>query len=443
MPVPPTVSLIVLNWNGRHHLEACLTSLLALNHPADKLQVILLDNGSTDGSVEFVRTRFPQVRLIELPENVGFAAGNNLAAEHATGEWLGLVNNDMRMEPDWLSNLLRGLEDCPGAACLASKVISWDGGRIDFVGGGLNVFGHGFHIDFGEASSDSDVARRVLFANGGAMLVRRDVFEQVGGFDASYFAYFEDVDLGWRLNLLGHDVWYTPRAVVRHRHHSTGRKLEPHRLRVLYERNALMTIYKCLDDADLAMVLPAALMLLNERALDIGELDRSEFHLGPEAPPSAPSGRRGPAYAFDPAASARESTGQKARRILRQEGVGMLFVKGLRRVRWEARKGLLRVIARMFRELNLPGLGPAFRIGLAHYVAVSEFANRIPELTEKRAALQAGRKRSDDELLPMFVDPLWSSYTDPRYLEFYGRLCRSLGLDARFGAGPLNAERLA
>ena len=436
MSGPPTVSLIVLNWNGRSHLEPCFESLLAQDHPADRLQLILCDNGSTDGSVELMRRRYPQVELISLPENHGFAAANNLAAERATGEWIGFLNNDMRMGPEWLRTLLEARDECPDAACLASKIVSWDGGRIDFIGGGVNVFGHGFQVDYGEAESPRDRARRVLFACGGAMLIRSDVYHDVGGFDPDFFAYFEDVDLGWRLNLLGHDVWYTPRAVVHHRHHSSGSKLEPHRLRVLYERNALCSIYKCFDEENLAAVLPVAMLLLNERALSIGELDRAEFHLGPGGPAAHRRvARQGPAYAFDPAASGRESTGAKVRRILRQEGVGGLAVKGLRRLRWETKKASLGAAVRVLPELNLPGLSPAFRISLAHYVALSEFGHRLPELTEKRRALQAGRRRSDRELLPLFVDPLWSSYTEPSYLEFYGMLSRTLGLDRRFAAG--------
>src|SRR5207237_6141361 len=146
----------------------------------------------------------------------------------------------------------------PGAACLASRIKTWDGSALDFIGGGVNYQGHGFQVDYGERSCERDVERKVLFACGGAMLIRRDVFREVGGFDADYFAYFEDVDLGWRLNLLGREVWYTPRATAFHRHHGTASQVVAHKLRVLYERNALFTIYKCFEDRDLDRVLTTA-----------------------------------------------------------------------------------------------------------------------------------------------------------------------------------------
>src|SRR5438105_14224588 len=263
----PSVSRIVLNWNGRAHLEPCLRSLLDLDYDPERLEVILCDNGSEDGSADYVRARFPAVKVIQLERNHGFAEGNDLAAEQASGEWLGFLNNDMRVERDWLNDLLAALDDHPRAACLASRIKTWDGSALDFIGGGVNYQGHGFQVDYGEQSSDRDVERRVLFACGGAMLIRREVFREVGGFDRDYFAYFEDVDPGWRLNLLGHQVWYTPRATAFHRHHGTASRLVAHKLRVLYERNALFTIYKCFEDRDLDRLLTTALLLLNERAL--------------------------------------------------------------------------------------------------------------------------------------------------------------------------------
>src|SRR5207237_8183469 len=114
--------------------------------------------------------------------------------------------------------------------------------------GGVSFYGHGCPVDHGEDKPVGDEGRRLLFACGGAMLVRRDVFLPIGGFDPDFFAFFEDVDLGWRLNLLGHDVWYAPNAVVQHRHHSTANSIEPHQLGVLYERNAPSMIYTNYDD---------------------------------------------------------------------------------------------------------------------------------------------------------------------------------------------------
>ena len=274
------MSLVVLNWNGREFLDTCLDSLERLDYPEDRLELVLCDNGSTDGSVEHVRARHPRFRIVALDHNHGFAEGNNLGAkEGQAGEWVGFLNNDMEVPADWLQRLLTPLDTRPDLACLASRIVSWDGGTIDFIGGGVNFQGHGLQLDHDAPSSPHDVARPLLFACGGAMLVRRRLFLDVGGFDPAYFAFFEDVDLGWRLNLLGHDVWYEPAATVRHRHHGTARRFPVHQLRVLSERNALYTIIKNYDDANLALVLPVALMLLNEKALLMAGMDPSRFRV--------------------------------------------------------------------------------------------------------------------------------------------------------------------
>jgi len=223
----PSVSLIVLNWNGKHHLDSCLGSLSELDYPASKLEVILCDNGSVDGSVEFVKAKFAGVKVIALDRNYGFAEGNDRAAEEASGEWVGFLNNDMWVKPAWLKDMLAALEERPDAACIASKIVNWDGSALDFVGGGVNFMGQAFQLDYGKAESPHDKFRRLLFACGGAMLVRRELFLEVGGFDPDFFAFFEDVDLGWRLNVLGYDTWYTPRAIAYHRHHGTAKRIQP------------------------------------------------------------------------------------------------------------------------------------------------------------------------------------------------------------------------
>jgi GT2 family glycosyltransferase len=407
----PTVSVVVLNWNGRRHLEGSLRSLERLDHPVDRLQLILVDNGSSDGSVEYVEASHPRWKIVRHLTNLGFAEGNNRGAAEATGEWIGFLNNDMRVEPGWLTALFGGLDACPGAACLASRILSWDGSRVDFVGGGVNYQGHGFQPDFGRPVSTGDNARGLLFACGGAMLVKRTVYEELGGFDPDFFAYFEDIDLGWRLNLLGHDVWYTPDATAYHHHHSTGGKVEPHRLRVLYERNALFTIYKCLDDANLAAALPAALLLLNERALLLSGADRESFRFG-HSTTEPPKG----------AGTAPVGILPRAARVLREEGIAALASKSGRALR---------------RKLAEPGpAGGAMAvepIALSHYVALSEFAHSLDRLQEQRRTVQESRIRSDSEIIELAADFTHPNWADERYLQFYEWLNRVQGLDSRFG----------
>jgi GT2 family glycosyltransferase len=427
----PSVSLIVLNWNGRRHLAACLDSLAKLDYPKDRLEVLVVDNGSRDGSAELVR-RHAWVKLIELDRNRGFAEPNNLAAEAATGEWLGFLNNDMRVEPSWLRDLLATGEAHPEAACLASRIKTWNGAALDFIGGGVSLTGHGFQPGLGEGESSLDVERPVLFPCGGAMLVRGSIYQELGGFDGDYFAYFEDVDLGWRMNLLGHDVWYTPRATAFHRHHATGSRLPSAKLRVLYERNALYTIYKCFDDDNLAAVLPAAMLLLNERALVMAGVDPADFRLGPAPAEQEVDGGARVAqrlYAYDPAEALGESLPARARRAVSEEGLRPALRKTGRYLLERSEAGLRRTV-------RLPGSRAVPTIALSHAVALSEFGHSLEQLNAKRAWLQQRRRRSDAELLPLMYDPFYVNYRHPRYERFYRWLVRVQGLDRRLGPVP-------
>lgn len=442
----PTVSLIVLNWNGRKHLADCLNSLLRLDYPAERLQLILCDNGSTDGSASYVAETFPGIELIALDRNHGFAAGNNIAAERATGEWVGFLNNDMFVPPDWLRQLVDPLETRPDIACLSSRILNWDGSAIDFVGGGVNFQGHGYQVAYGGAPTLPDHDRRVLFACGGAMLVRRELFFELDGFDPSYFAFFEDIDLGWRLNLLGHDVWYTPKATAYHRHHGTAGKIPGHKLKVLYERNALFTIYKCLDADNLAAALPASLLLINDKALRLANLDYGAWDLGfgesriPSISPAKDPDPSATPQAINPRPP--ETALRKAMRITREEGFGVMLRKGVGLARWRYYE--FRSRRRMRTAAH--GTHPVSNVALAHQVAVREFTHSLGELTAKRRWLQAHRVRSDAEVLALVPDLIHDeSGPDASYHRFHAWLCEILGVTERFGglAGQPQKDRAA
>ena len=242
----PSVSVIILNFNGRQHLEACFRSLIEQEY-AGAIELIMVDNGSADGSVELMRAQFPQVRLIINQQNVGFAPAVNQAARAAGGDYLALLNNDARAATDWLAQLVELAERRrgEGVACVASRVLGWDGETIDFIMGSMNFHGFGAQPYFRVPADRLHPGEEpLLFANGGAMLVDRKVFLEIGGLDDDYFAYFEDVDLGWRLWVCGYQVVLNPKAVAYHRHHSTASTMYPYQTRLLFERNALMTIIK-------------------------------------------------------------------------------------------------------------------------------------------------------------------------------------------------------
>ena len=217
----PTVSIIIPNCNGRAHLEDCLSSLRALNYPSDRREIILVDNGSSDGSVEYVQESYPDVTVLQNENNMGFAAPCNRGAECSRSEYLAFLNNDTRVDPEWLNELARSIgapkAEAEQVVCVAGRIVSWDGQVMDYDGGVMNFHGHGHHLGMGQAvSAASSHERPTLFACAASMLIRRDVFLEVGGFDPDYFAYFEDVDLGWRLWLFGFQVLYCPTAVIFH-----------------------------------------------------------------------------------------------------------------------------------------------------------------------------------------------------------------------------------
>ncbi len=437
----PGVSLVILNWNGREHLGPVLASTAKLDYPADRLEVIVADNASSDGSVALVRDKFPAVKVVELDRNYGFAEGNNRAAAAAEHEWLAFLNNDMRVEPDWIRRLVKPVVANRKLGAVSSKILNWDGTAIDFIGAGINFQGFGFQIDHGKRSSEKDVARRLLCPCGGAMLVRRDLFLELGGFDKDYFGFYEDTDLGWRLNLLGHDVWYTPEAVCYHRGHGSFDKIKAQRTRLLYERNSLFTMYKCLDDANLAAALPATMLLLNEKALRMADLDMTPFRMGTdlategETAKSRPSRAADRSYAFDPVGEDEERLSEKTRRVLREQGLGAFVRKGTRFISTRVRSRLRRAADTITgRRTSMPA------ISIAHYVALSDFAHQLPALKVKRQWLQERRVRSDAELLPLFLFALEPSYHDHEYMKAHRRLLQVLGLDKRFAAGDSTRE---
>ena len=286
--VLPLVSVIVVNYRGAEDTTTCLRSLhTELDYPADRLEVVCVDNASGDGSAERIRSAFPQVRLIESETNLGFAGGCNLAARNASGEVLAFLNNDARPDRNWVRAAVDLLRAEPTVGAVASKVLDWEGRHIDFVDGGLTWFGMGYKRFAGEPDDGShDAPRDVLFGTGSALLVRAELFAALDGFDERFFMFYEDVDLGWRLNLRGWRVRYEPRSLTFHRHHASMTQVSSAREHFLLERNALAALYKNVSAETLAKVLPAAMALSVRRATARGDIDPDQLEMTrrPEGP---------------------------------------------------------------------------------------------------------------------------------------------------------------
>ena len=214
-PRPARVGVVIVNYNSGGLLADCLRSLAAQSRPADR--VLVVDNASEDDSARAARQA--GVELIESDSNLGFAAANNLAfAALSDCEWLLLLNPDAFVAPDCLAALLRAAARHPDAASFACRLLDdADPRRLDGSGDVYHVSGLAWRRGHGRpASLADDNEERIFAACAAAALYRRAALEESGGLDEDFFTYFEDVDLGFRLRLLGYECWYVPDAVARH-----------------------------------------------------------------------------------------------------------------------------------------------------------------------------------------------------------------------------------
>jgi|DewCreStandDraft_1066081.scaffolds.fasta_scaffold00108_99 GT2 family glycosyltransferase len=240
----PLVTVAIPNWNGRRHLERCLPAVQALRGVA--FETIVVDNGSTDGSLELLRERFPWVRLIANPRNLGFAPALNQAIRASTTRYIAALNNDAIPYPDWLCRLVEVAEqDSHIGSCASRMVFDSHPHLIQSAGIAMNCAGIAWDRHVGEPDRTAPDAppEEVFGASGGAALYRRAMLDEIGLFDERFGSYLEDVDLAWRARLAGWRCLYVPAAVVRHAHSATGGEGSPFKNYYL-GRNKLWCIAK-------------------------------------------------------------------------------------------------------------------------------------------------------------------------------------------------------
>ncbi len=220
------LSVIVVNWNLRDELAACLASLRAQTHR--DLEVIVVDNGSEDGSVELVADEFPEFKLLRETENLGFAEGCNRGIHVATGEWVAMLNNDAVADPAWATELVRAAEHGPDRLGMLQSLMLFKQrpDTINSTGIELEKNGGGRDRREGMPRQTSVTEEEIFCCCAGAAAYRRVMLEQVklpgGYFDRSHFMYYEDLDLGWRARLSGWSASYVPSSVVYHRYHGSS-----------------------------------------------------------------------------------------------------------------------------------------------------------------------------------------------------------------------------
>lgn len=259
--------IVILNWNGRAHLERYLPSVV--RHSMPQFGVVVADNGSTDSSLEYVAEAFPEVEIVRLDRNYGFAEGYNRALREVEADYFVLLNSDVEVTAGWCERLIEALERDPQLAAVAPKLLAdADRERFEYAGasgGFIDVLGYPFCRGRILSATERDegqydTPREVFWASGAAFACRAERFRAEGGFDGDFFAHMEEIDLCWRMQSSGYRIGVEPRSKVYHLGGGTLSALSP-RKTMLNHRNNLAMLFKNLPLGHLLWVLPVRLLL--------------------------------------------------------------------------------------------------------------------------------------------------------------------------------------
>ena len=409
--ITPGVSIIVLTALGDRHLPDCLDSLAQLNYPAPAVEVIVVDNGSREDPTETVRRHLPGAKVVRNDHNLGFCGGNNAGVAHASHNWLLFLNDDTRVDRGLLRELLATAAH-RGAVAVGAFVLDWTGTHVDFAGGGVSFEGNGFQDGVGLPDPARWRRERAIpFANGAAMLVRRDAYLRAGGFPDRYFAYYEDVALGWALWMAGHQVWLSADALVYHRHHGTTTDAPSAARQRNCERNARFTVLTHASPDALPDLLSAALLMAAERVVMAAGLGGMV-----DDPLAFVNDHRLPILArFNPRLYISQFRAELRRQGAKREfGIlGSLSRVGL--------GGVLKSLAPLYvvarwggtkapavgSDIDIPAQWAATLAGMA------EWCQRADDMEERRAALQATRQEDEHQFAQRFP----GNWLDPVLIE--------------------------
>lgn len=211
------VTIVIPNYNGIRFLKECLDSVLSQAEDTPAYEVLVVDNGSTDGSLELLRESYPQVHVKALSENTGFCHAVNIGLQSSSSPYVILLNNDTKVKSEFIKNLCSSIESRPEAFSVSAKMLMWDSPELlDDAGDRYCVFGWAFARGKGKPAVQYSEPCEVFAACAGAAIYRRRIFETIGYFDEEHFAYLEDLDIGYRARIYGYRSYYEPEAEVIH-----------------------------------------------------------------------------------------------------------------------------------------------------------------------------------------------------------------------------------
>jgi len=243
--IKPKVAVLVLNYNGKIHLKECFESLKEQTY--ENYEVYLVDNASSDDSIEYTKRLFPWVKIIAFNRNWGFAEGYNRAIKLMKTNLIALLNNDTKVDKKWLEELVKAIVKDNKIIAVGSKILLYEDPRIiNHAGAKITPIGGGFDIGFlrcDKGKGESYRSKYVGAVCGAAMLVRRDLFLKIGGFDKHFFAYFEDTDFCWRAWLLGYKVLFVPSSIVYHKLGGSWGRKSPIKV-YLGQKNRIISLIK-------------------------------------------------------------------------------------------------------------------------------------------------------------------------------------------------------
>ena len=258
----PFVSIVITNFNNSQYLKSCLLSLGSVDYPRENMEIIVVDDASSDSSVDMVRRMFPSVKIICNKTTKGPAESKNIGAKLAKFGLIAFLDNDVEVEKTWLMPLVGIIDNNKKIAICCSKVLFLeDRKQINSAGGVVNIYGDGWGRGiFEQDTCQYDGEEKVFYGCSAAMLTRKDIIDEVGYFDKDYFYLYEDLDYGWRVNLAGYRAAYVPESVAYHKFGATMKR-GTFSVRYFTERNRIQTILKNYDTKTLVKILPGFLKI--------------------------------------------------------------------------------------------------------------------------------------------------------------------------------------